>query len=59
MIESFKNPHKTVLTNVVGTLNLLEILKDNNHVKCVIIITTDKVYQNYKIKKYFSENSML
>ena len=30
VIESFKNPHKTVLTNVVGTLNLLEILKDNN-----------------------------
>ena len=25
----------------------------------MIIVTTDKVYQNYKIKKYFSENSML
>jgi len=59
VVESFKDPHETVLTNVVGTLNLLEALRDNNNVKCVIIVTTDKVYQNYKIKKYFSENSML
>ncbi len=59
VVESFKAPHKTVLTNVIGTLNLLEAVKDNNHVKCVIIVTTDKVYQNYKIKKYFAENSML
>ena len=27
--------------------------------KCLIIITTDKVYQNYKFKKIFKENSQL
>ena len=30
-----------------------------NHIKCLFIITTDKVYQNYETKKYFDENSKL
>jgi CDP-glucose 4,6-dehydratase len=59
VIESFKNPHETILTNVVGTSNILEAVKENNKVKCLIIITTDKVYQNYKFKKIFNENSQL
>ena len=37
----------------------MESIKNNNKVKCLIIITTDKVYQNYKGNKYFSENSVL
>ena len=59
VVESFKDSHQTVSTNVIGTSNILEAVKDNGNVKCVIIVTTDKVYQNYKIKEYFSENSML
>ena len=55
-MESFKNSNNTVLTNVVGTSNILEAAKESKNVKCVIIITTDKVYQNYKNKKVFSEN---
>ena len=59
VIESFKNSENTVLTNVVGTSNLLEAIKNTNSVKCVILVTTDKVYHNYKSKKYFNENSEL
>jgi CDP-glucose 4,6-dehydratase len=59
VIESFKNSENTVLSNVIGTTNLLEAIKAQKSVKAVVIITTDKVYQNYKIKTHFNENSTL
>ena len=59
VIESFKNPNNTVLSNVLGTSNLLEAAKNIGSLKCLIIITTDKVYQNYKFKRYFNEDSVL
>ena len=59
VIESFKNPRNTVMTNTIGTYNLLEAIKDNKKIKCVLAITTDKVYQNYENAKYFDENSKL
>jgi len=59
VIESFKKSNTTVLTNIVGTLNILETVKNFGFAKCLIIVTTDKVYQNYKLKKYFDENSTL
>ena len=59
VIESFKNSKNTVLSNIIGTSNLLEVCKKYKFVKCLIIITTDKVYQNYKIRKHFNESSLL
>lgn len=59
VIESFKDSRNTILSNVIGTANLLDSIKNIKSVKCLIIITTDKVYQNYKIRKYFDENSLL
>ncbi len=59
VIESFKDPSNTVVTNVMGTASLLDELKFNKKIKSIIIVTTDKVYQNYKTKKYFDENSIL
>lgn len=59
VIESFKDSRNTVHTNILGTSNILEILKNYKSVKCLIIITTDKVYQNYKYLKKFDEKSEL
>jgi CDP-glucose 4,6-dehydratase len=59
VIESFKDPRNTVSTNVIGTYNLLESVKNQKSVKSLLIITTDKVYQNYEKSKYFDENSKL
>lgn len=53
--KSYKYSHKTFLTNTIGTLNLLEILKDNKYVKAIFIATTDKVYLNNEKKKVFME----
>lgn len=44
--ESYKNPVYTWETNVMGTVNLLEALKEINHNCAVVVITTDKVYEN-------------
>ena len=59
VIESFKNPRSTVTTNVIGTYNLLEAIRNEKNIKCLLAITTDKVYQNYEKEKYFDENSKL
>ena len=42
---SYKSPIETFQTNVIGTLNVLEVTKDLNP-KATLIITTDKVYKN-------------
>ena len=59
VIESFKNSKNTILSKVVGTTNILEAIKNNKRVKCVIIVTTDKVYKNLEKKIKFKENSSL
>lgn len=59
VIESFKNPRGTVFTNTIGTFNLLEASKYLTKLKCILIITTDKVYQNYESVKYFDEKAKL
>ena len=43
---SYDNPIETISTNILGTANILEALKESNH-KCIgIIITSDKCYDN-------------
>ena len=59
VIESFNNSHNTIMSNIVGTANILEIIKENKNIKAAVLITTDKVYQNYKFRKLFNENSQL
>lgn len=43
---SYKNPVKTFIDNSIGTLNILEVVKNYNFIKSIVIITTDKVYKN-------------
>ena len=57
--ESYKNPYNTIDTNIIGTVNLLEICREFKIAKTIIIITTDKVYQNKEQKKPYDENSHL
>ncbi|MDD1729892.1 MAG: CDP-glucose 4,6-dehydratase [Methanospirillum sp.] len=44
--EAYANPIQTYETNVLGTANILEAVRNVDSVKAVIIATTDKVYQN-------------
>ena len=56
---SYDFPKYTYEVNTLGTLNILNILSELKFLKYVIIITTDKVYKNINLKKYFKENDEL
>jgi CDP-glucose 4,6-dehydratase len=43
---SYRNPLETYETNVIGTGNLLWALKDSPSVRSIVVITTDKCYEN-------------
>ena len=59
--NSYKNPVQTFETNSIGTLNLLEALKElKSRKKCsVVIITSDKSYKNLEIKRGYKEDDIL
>ena len=43
---SYSAPALTIETNVIGTMNILEALRQSNHPCCAIMITSDKCYDN-------------
>ena len=57
--KSFSNPYETVNTNLVGTLNILEIVKNYTKIKSTVIITSDKCYLNQEINRGYSEKDIL
>ena len=46
IFESYKSPHKTIDINVKTTLNIMEASRLNKFVKSIIIVTSDKCYEN-------------
>jgi len=46
VLYSYQNPVETYSTNVMGTVHLLEAVRKTPSVKAVIIVTTDKCYEN-------------
>lgn len=44
--RSYRQPVETYTTNVIGTVNVLEAVRQIEWIKSVVIITTDKVYEN-------------
>jgi CDP-glucose 4,6-dehydratase len=44
--DSFNNPKYTYETNVIGTVNLFEVVRSCESIKNVLVVTTDKVYEN-------------
>ena len=44
--DSYKNPVYTYETNVMGTVNICECVRQNDCVKSFLNVTTDKVYEN-------------
>ena len=57
--KSYKNPLETWSVNLNGTLNLLEALKDHKSKCAVVIVTTDKVYENRNYENAFKEDDKL
>ena len=57
--DSYKNPAYTYETNVMGTVNILECVRQNNSVKSFLNVTTDKVYLNKEWNWGYRENEEL
>jgi CDP-glucose 4,6-dehydratase len=56
---SYKDPLKTWTTNTIGTINLLESLRQLKKKCSVVIITSDKCYENLEIKRGYTEMDRL
>ena len=59
VLESYTDPYTTYMSNTLGTLNILESLKKSNHKCTVIMITSDKCYENINKKVNYKENDRL
>lgn len=56
---SYKDPVTTYETNVMGTVNILEAVRQCESVKSFVNITTDKVYENKEWHWGYRENENL
>lgn len=57
--DGYDHPLKTVSTNVLGTANVLQAIREIGGVKSAVIITTDKVYENKEWHHAYRENDAL
>lgn len=52
---SYDCPVETFATNVMGTVNLLEALRRVGGVGALVVVTTDKVYENHELARGYTE----
>jgi CDP-glucose 4,6-dehydratase len=55
----YKDPLGTFATNIMGTANILNAVRDVNSVRVVVAITTDKVYKNLEHEYPYRETDAL
>lgn len=56
---SYDEPLKTLHTNIMGTANVLECIKQSDSVKAAVIITSDKCYRNKSLTCGYKEGDEL
>jgi CDP-glucose 4,6-dehydratase len=54
--ESYKNPVDTYQINVIGTVNLLEAVRNSHGIRALVNVTTDKCYENKEWRWGYREN---
>ena len=57
--ESYADPLATFATNVLGTGALLEACRGLKDLECVVVVTSDKVYENQGAGRPFEEGDRL
>jgi CDP-glucose 4,6-dehydratase len=57
--ESYRDPVETFATNVMGTVNLLQGCRDLRGLQCILVVTSDKVYENSGEGAAFDEHDRL
>lgn len=56
---SYVNPIETYSTNIMGTVNVLEAARSVDSLKSIVVVTTDKCYQNQEWVWGYRENEPL
>jgi len=57
--KSYREPLLTYQTNVLGTLNVYEAVRQESAVKAIVSVTSDKVYKNEEWLWAYRENDVL
>lgn len=57
--EGYRDPLGTMASNVIGTANLLEAIRAVDSVRAVVVVATDKVYENPETGLAFIERDPL
>jgi CDP-glucose 4,6-dehydratase len=57
--RAYAEPHETFETNVMGTVNVLEAVRACPSVRAVVIVTSDKCYQNLETGRPFRETDAM
>lgn len=57
--DSYENPVETFATNVIGTANLLETVRQHPCARAVVVVTSDKCYENREWWWSYREKSAL
>ncbi len=56
---SYQEPVYTFMTNVMGTVNILESAKSLNNLKAIVVVTSDKCYDNKEWLWGYRENEAM
>jgi CDP-glucose 4,6-dehydratase len=56
---SYRDPVNTFLTNIMGTVHVLDSLRGLNSARVAVMVTTDKVYQNHESNHRYKEDDAL
>lgn len=56
---SYEQPLQTFLTNIIGTANLLEVCRKISSLAAVVIITSDKCYEEMTFQRGYRESDAL
>jgi CDP-glucose 4,6-dehydratase len=57
--ESYRDPLATYATNVMGTGTVLQACRAVKQLECVLVVTSDKVYENHGEGRPFAEGDRL
>ena len=57
--RSYQEPVKTFATNVMGTINVLEAVRKTPSVRAVVVVTSDKCYENNESPRLYRESDAL
>lgn len=57
--RSYRDPVATYATNIMGTVHVLEAIRRTDSVRAIVVVTSDKCYENVESHQPYSEDAPL